>query len=45
MQLTYIDDIDDEKLKHLNIKYKVTIQEIQRHFNSQLKKFIKSEMK
>ena len=40
MQLTYIDDIEDENIQHLNPKYKLTIKDIQKHFEKELHKFL-----
>lgn len=40
MQLSYIDDIEDENIEHLQPKYKVSLNEIQKHFESELLKFI-----
>lgn len=40
MQLTFIDDIEDEGIKHLSPKYKVSLTEIQKYFETGLKKFI-----
>ena len=37
MQLTYINDIEDENIKHLSPKYNVTLAEIQKHFEEQIK--------
>lgn len=39
MQLTYIDDIEDENINHLVPKYKVSLSEIQMHFTNELKKY------
>jgi hypothetical protein len=36
MQLIYIDDIEDESIEHLSPKYKVSIKEIQKHFEKEL---------
>lgn len=38
MQLTYIEDIEDENILHLSPKYKLTLKNIQKHFE---KEFIK----
>ena len=40
MQLTYIDDIEDEGIKHLTPKYEVSLTEIQRYFETELDKII-----
>jgi hypothetical protein len=40
MQITYIDDIDDESINHLEPKYAVTITEIQEHFQIEVAKII-----
>ncbi len=40
MQLTYIDDIEDEDIAHLSPKYKVSIKEIQKHFEKELYKVL-----
>lgn len=40
MQLTYIDDIEDENIAHLSPKYKVSIKEIQKHFEKELIKLL-----
>ena len=40
MQLTFIDDIEDEGIKHLSPKYKVTLTEIQKYFEAGLEKII-----
>lgn len=40
MQLTYIDDIEEENIDHLNPKYKVSIKDIQQHFQKELHKII-----
>ncbi len=40
MQLTFIDDIEDENLEHLSPKYEVTIKEIQKHFEKELIKLL-----
>lgn len=37
MQLTYINDIEDENIAHLSPKYNVSIAEIQKHFEEQIK--------
>lgn len=36
--LTFIADIEDEKIEHLNPKYKVTIEDIQTHFDKEIVK-------
>ena len=38
MQLSFIDDIDDEDIKHLLPKYTISLKEIQTHFTGELKK-------
>lgn len=38
MQLPYIEDIDDERIEHLNPKYKVTLDEMRIYFEEELKK-------
>ena len=40
MQLTYVDDIEDENIAHLFPKYKVPLTEIQKHFETQVKRII-----
>lgn len=40
MQLTYIDDIEDENIEHLNPRYDITIKEIQKHFEKELLKVL-----
>lgn len=40
MQLTYIDDIEDENIEHLSPKYKVSIKEIQKHFEKEFYKVL-----
>lgn len=40
MQLTYINDIDDENIIHLSPKYKVTKVEIQKNFEAEITKII-----
>lgn len=40
MQLTYIDDIEDENIAHLSPKYKVSIKEIQKHFEKEFYKVL-----
>jgi len=40
MQLTYTEDIDDEKIEHLMPKYKITLEEIQKHFMAELKTIV-----
>ena len=40
MQLTYVDDIEDENIVHLYPKYKVSLNEIQKHFETQAKRII-----
>ena len=40
MQLVYIEDIDDERIEHLNPKYKVTLEEMQIFFEEKIKKII-----
>jgi predicted nucleotidyltransferase component of viral defense system len=37
MQLTYINDIEDENIVHLSPKYNVSLAEIQKHFKEQIK--------
>lgn len=37
MQLTYINDIEDENIAHLSPKYNVSLTEIQKHFEAQIK--------
>lgn len=37
MQLTYINDIEDENIAHLSPKYNVSLAEIQKHFEEQIK--------
>lgn len=41
MQISYIEDIDDEGIKHLNPKYNVTLPEIHKYFEEQVSAFIK----
>jgi hypothetical protein len=38
MQLSYIEDIEDENIKHLEPKYLISLKEIQNHFTIELKK-------
>lgn len=40
MQLTYIDDIEDENIQHLNPKYKLTLKDIQKHFENEFAKIL-----
>ncbi len=40
MQLSFIDDIEDENILHLKPQYDVNLHDIQRHFDINLKKFI-----
>jgi predicted nucleotidyltransferase component of viral defense system len=40
MQLTYIQDITDENIEHLAPKYKVSIKDIQKHFEKELHRFL-----
>jgi hypothetical protein len=40
MQLIYIDDIDDEQIDHLNPKYKLSLFDIRKHFETELKKIL-----
>ena len=37
MQLPYVEDIDDERIEHLNPKYKVTLNEMRIFFEEQIK--------
>ncbi len=37
MQLSYIEDIADENIRHLEPKYKISLKEIQAHFTRELK--------
>lgn len=37
MQLPYVEDIDDERIEHLNPKYKVTLDEMRIFFEEQIK--------
>lgn len=39
MQLTFIEDIEDENITHLSPKYKVSLKDIQTHFDRELVKF------
>jgi len=41
MQISYIEDIDDEGIKHLNPKYNVTLPEIHEYFEELVSAFIK----
>ena len=38
MQLTYIEDIEDENIEHLAPKYNISIKEIKKHFDKELVK-------
>jgi len=40
MQLTYIDDIEDENIKHLHPKYRVSLKDIQKSFEAQIEKIL-----
>ncbi len=40
MQLTYINDIEDENIKHLHPKYRVSLKDIQKSFEVQLEKIL-----
>lgn len=40
MQLIYIDDIDDENINHLQPRIKISLTEIQKHFEKEIKKLI-----
>jgi len=40
MQLTYVDDIEDENIKHLQPKYQVSLKEIQKRFEAQIEKIL-----
>jgi len=40
MQLTYVEDIDDERIEHLNPRYKITLDEIRIFFEEQIKKIL-----
>lgn len=40
MQLTYIEDIEDESIAHLSPRYKTDLKKIQKHFNDELKQII-----
>jgi predicted nucleotidyltransferase component of viral defense system len=40
MQLSYIEDIDDERIEHMNPKYKVTLEEMQKFFEKEIKKLL-----
>jgi len=40
MQLTFVDDIEDENIKHLQPKYQVTLKEIQKSFEAQIEKIL-----
>ena len=42
MQIGFIDDIDDEEIDHLSPKYKISLQEIQKHFEPQIKALIEA---
>lgn len=37
MQLSYIGDIEDEHISHLEPKYQISLKEIQNHFEHQLR--------
>ena len=43
MQISYIEDIDDESIQHLNPKYNVTLSEIHKYFEEQISTFIKDQ--
>ena len=42
MQISYVEDIDDESIQHLNPKYGVTLPEIHMYFEEQISDFIKN---
>ena len=42
MKISYVEDIDDESIQHLNPKYGVTLPEIHMYFEEQISDFIKN---
>jgi len=40
MQITYIEDIEDESINHLRPKYSISLTEIQKHFEREIKKIL-----
>jgi predicted nucleotidyltransferase component of viral defense system len=42
MQISYVEDIDDESIQHLSPKYNVTLSEIHKYFEQQISAFIKN---
>jgi predicted nucleotidyltransferase component of viral defense system len=40
MQITFIDDIEDESISHLEPKYSVSLIEIQKHFEKEIEKIL-----
>jgi predicted nucleotidyltransferase component of viral defense system len=40
MQLTYIDDIEDENIEHLSPRIKISLKQIQKHFENEVKKLL-----
>jgi hypothetical protein len=40
MQLIYVEDIEDERIEHLNPKYKVSLDEMRIFFEEEIKKII-----
>jgi hypothetical protein len=40
MQLAYTDDIEDESIVHLEPEYNVTLGQIRKHFENEIKKLI-----
>lgn len=40
MQISYIEDIEDESISHLEPKYDITLREIQKHFERELRKIL-----
>lgn len=40
MQITYIEDIEDESISHLKPKYPISLPEIQKHFEREIQKIL-----
>ncbi len=40
MQITYIDDIEDENINHLKPKYDISLRDIQKHFEQEITKIL-----
>ena len=40
MQLIYIEDIDDERIEHLNPKFKISLEEVGLFFEEQIEKIL-----